>query len=439
MTKQPRKRSAVPSSRVGRMLRFGLLGGELTLNTAIASAKQLTTGKRPDALSAALTPRNADLLVRRLATLRGPAMKVGQMLSLQGEDLLPASFQKTLEILRSQGYSMPDTQLRRVLGREYGKGWQERFSHFEMEPVAAASIGQVHRVTKKNGRELALKVQYPGVARSIDSDVNNLAALLRRIDFLPVSLDVEAIAKEAKRQLRLEADYVAEAKHLAHFRRLVSDMPEVLVPGVDRELSTRRVLALDWIDGEPLEHLCGEAVAQTRRNEVARSLYALMFRELFEFRFMQTDPNFANYLYLPGERRIALLDFGSVCTFAGEFVDVYRRICRSVIAKDRNAIRDAAVEIGYARADDDREMLDGVVDIIELVCEPLAHRGSYDFAASRLAARARDLGMSVAFGKGLRSPPPETIFLHRKLVGTFLTCASLKAKINVHPLLDPFL
>ena len=84
-------------------------------------------------------------------------------------------------------------------------------------------------------------------------------------------------------------------------------------------------------------------------------------------------------------------------------------------------------------------MLDGVVDIIELVCEPIAHRGSYDFAASRLAARARDLGLAVAFGKGLRSPPPETIFLHRKLVGTFLTCASLRAKINVHPLLDPLL
>ncbi len=117
MTAKPRKRSAVPSSRVGRMLRFGLLGGELTLNTAIASARQLTSGQRPDPLSAALTPRNADLLVRRLATLRGPAMKVGQMLSLQGEDLLPPSFQKTLEILRSQGYSMPDTQLRRVLGR----------------------------------------------------------------------------------------------------------------------------------------------------------------------------------------------------------------------------------------------------------------------------------------------------------------------------------
>ena len=439
MTDSRRKRSAVPSSRVGRMLRFGLLGGELTLSTALASAKQLGSGKRPDTLSSALTPRNAELLVKRLASLRGPAMKVGQMLSLQGEDILPAPFRKTLEVLRSQGFSMPDTQLRRVLGREFGKGWQDRFADFDLEPVAAASIGQVHRATKKNGRELALKVQYPGIARSIDSDVDNLAALLRRVDFLPVSLDVDVLAREAKRQLRLEADYLAEAQHIRHFRRLVSDMPEVVVPRVDNEFSTRRVLATDWIDGEPLEHLCGEAVSQARRNEVARSLYRLMFRELFEVRVMQTDPNFANYLYLPGERRLALLDFGSMCTFTIEFVEQYRHICRAVLAKVRKASREVAFEIGYARPHDDADMTDAVVDIIELVCEPIAHRGIVDFGASDLTVRARDLGIEAAFGKGLRPPPPETIFLHRKLVGTFLACTRLRARINVHALLEPML
>jgi predicted unusual protein kinase regulating ubiquinone biosynthesis (AarF/ABC1/UbiB family) len=434
-----RKRSAVPSSRVGRLLRFGLLSGELTLNTALAGAMQLTTGKRPDLLSTVLTPRNADLLVRRLATLRGPAMKVGQMLSLQGEDILPAAFRQTLEMLRSQGFSMPDTQLKRVLGREFGKGWESRFAHFDTEPVAAASIGQVHRVTKVHGRELALKVQYPGVARSIDSDVDNLASLLKRFDFLPGGLDVQALAGEAKRQLRLEADYRLEARNLKRYRHLVSDMPELVVPRVDSSLSTQRVLATDWIEGESMEHLCGEAVAQARRNEVGHSLYRLLFRELFEFGFMQTDPNLANYLYLPADRRIALLDFGSVCTYSGEFTDRYRRIVRAVLAHDRAAIRDGAIEIGYAQPDDSNDMHDGVVDIIQLVCEPIAHRGSYDFSASQLASRARDLGLALAFGKGLRSPPPETIFLHRKLAGTFLACARLRARVNVHTLLEPFL
>jgi predicted unusual protein kinase regulating ubiquinone biosynthesis (AarF/ABC1/UbiB family) len=435
-----RKRSAVPTSRVGRLLQFGLLGGELALSAALSAAKTLSTGQRPDLATAVLTQGSADLLARRLAALRGPAMKVGQMLSLQGDEIVPPEFRNALSMLRSQGYAMPDTQLRRVLGREYGKGWEARFVRFDPEPVAAASIGQIHRARKPGGRELALKIQYPGVARSVDSDVNNLATLLRRLDFLPLTLDVDALAAEAKRQLRLETDYEAEARHLERYGRLVADMAdEVVVPRVDRSLTTRRVLAMDWIDGEPLEKLASEAVPQSRRNAAARTLQRLVLRELFEFRFMQTDPNFDNYLYIPSTQRLALLDLGSAYEFSPEFVDSYRRVCRAVIARDAAAIRDAAFEIGYAHPGDPQDMVRGAVEIIELVCEPLRHRGAYDFAGSGLVARARDLGIAVAFKRGLRSPPPETMFLHRKLVGTFLLCSRLRARVNVHALLDRFL
>jgi predicted unusual protein kinase regulating ubiquinone biosynthesis (AarF/ABC1/UbiB family) len=435
---RPRKRSAVPSSRVGRLLRFGMLSGELALSTAVASAKQLTSGRRPDLVSAVLTPGNAERLARRLASLRGPAMKVGQMLSIQGEDVLPPEFRNALGMLRSQGYAMPDTQLRRVLGREYGKGWERKFDRFDTEPVAAASIGQLHRARKRGGRELALKIQYPGVAKSVDSDVDNLSSLLRRLEFLPVSLDVEAIAREAKRQLHLETDYESEARHLERYARHVAAMPEVSVPHVDRALTTRRILAMDWIDGEPLEGLASEAVPQSTRNAVARTLQELMFRELFEFRFMQTDPNIANYLYRPETGQLALLDLGAASEFRTEFVDHYRRICRAILARDRAGIRDAAFAIGYASPDDPPEMTEGALDIIELVCEPLAHRGPYDFAGSGLIGRARDLGLAVVFDRGLRSPPPETIFLHRKLLGTFLVCSRLRARVNVHALIERF-
>jgi predicted unusual protein kinase regulating ubiquinone biosynthesis (AarF/ABC1/UbiB family) len=421
------------------MLRFGMLSGELALSTAVGAARQLSKGERVDLASAVLTPGNADRLARRLAALRGPAMKVGQILSLQADDLIPEEFRNALAMLRSQGYSMPDTQLRRVLGREYGKGWQERFARFDFEPVAAASIGQLHRARKHGGRELALKIQYPGVARSVDSDVENLAGLLRRLDFLPTKFDVPALAAEAKRQLRLETDYEAEAHHLERYRRLVADMPDLVVPRVDRSLTTRHILAMDWIDGEPLEVLASEAVPAPRRNAVARTLQELMFRELFEFRFVQTDPNIANYLYLPGTQQLALLDLGSVGEYTAEFVDGYRRACRGVVDDDEAAIRRAVFDLGYAHADDPEPMTRNAVEIIRLVCEPFAHRGVYDFAASGLVARARDLGLRAAFGHGLRSPPPETMFLHRKLVGTFMICAKLHAHVNVHSLIRRFL
>jgi predicted unusual protein kinase regulating ubiquinone biosynthesis (AarF/ABC1/UbiB family) len=434
-----RKTSAVPTSRLGRALRFGMLTGELALSAAVGTARQWSTGKPVDLAASLLTPANAEMLARRLAVLRGPAMKLGQLISLSGEELVPEEFRRALDMLRAQGYSMPDSQLRRVLGREFGKGWQERFAHFEFEPVAAASIGQIHRARKLGGRELALKIQYPGVARSVDSDVDNLAMLLRRLDFLPLQLDVPALAREAKRQLKLETDYEREARNLERYRKLVAVMPDVIVPRVDRTLTTRHVLAMDWVEGEPLEALASEAVPQARRNAIARTLYELLFRELFEFRFVQTDPNFANYLYLPATHQLALLDLGSAGDFPAVLVDSYRDACRAMIAGDDRALREAMFAIGYAQPDDPEALIENASDIIKLACEPLTHRSSYDFAASGLAIRARDLGLAVAFGKGLRSPPPATIFLHRKLIGTFLICSRLRARVNVHAIIERFI
>jgi predicted unusual protein kinase regulating ubiquinone biosynthesis (AarF/ABC1/UbiB family) len=434
-----RKRGAVPTSRLGRALQFGLLTGELALSAAVGTARQVTSGKPIDLAASLLTPGNAETLARRLATLRGPAMKLGQLLSLSGEELVPEEFRRALDILRAQGYAMPDSQLRRALGREFGKGWQDRFARFDMEPVAAASIGQIHRARKVGGRELALKIQYPGVARSVDSDVDNLASLLRRLDFLPLQLDVPALTAEAKRQLKLETDYEAEARNLDRYRKLAAVMPGVVVPRVDRTISTRHVLAMDWIEGEPLEALASEAVPQARRNEVARVLYELMFRELFQFHFMQTDPNLANYLYLPATHQVALLDLGSVGEYPAALVAGYRTIVRALLADDEQKLREGLHAVGYTHPEDPEAMTQNAMAIIRLACEPLLQRGPYAFAESGLVMRARDLGLSVIFGKGMRSPPPETLFLHRKLIGTFMICAKLKARVNVHALVEKFI
>jgi predicted unusual protein kinase regulating ubiquinone biosynthesis (AarF/ABC1/UbiB family) len=433
-----RKRGAVPTTRLGRALQFGMLTGGLAFSAAVGTARQVTSGKPIDLAASLLTPGNAEMLARRLATLRGPAMKLGQLLSLSGEELIPEEFRRALEILRAQGYAMPDAQLRRTLGREFGKGWQDRFARFDMEPVAAASIGQIHRARKVGGRELALKIQYLGVARSVDSDVDNLASLLRRLDFMPLQLDVPALAAEAKRQLKLETDYETEARNLDRYRKLAAVMPDVVVPRVDRTLSTRHVLAMDWIEGEPLEALASEAVPQARRNAVARILYELMFRELFQFHFMQTDPNLANYLYLPATHQVALLDLGSVGEYPAPLVAGFKTIVRAMLTDNEPLLREGLHAVGYTHPDDPEPMTQNAMSIIRLACEPLLQRGPYAFAESGLVVRARDLGLSVIFGKGMRSPPPETLFLHRKLIGTFMICAKLKARVNVHALIEKF-
>lgn len=415
-----------------------MAAGGLAAGAAALGLKRMARGEAPDFRGALLSAPIAKRLVERLARLRGAAMKIGQLVSMQGEDLLPAEFAQALSALRSQAAPMPTQQLHGVLGREYGTGWQRRFKSFDHEPVAAASIGQVHRATAADGRDLALKIQYPGVARSIASDVDNVAALLRLFNLLPIDLDVAGIADEAKRQLMQEADYLSEARFLDGFRQLVADEPALLVPRVHHDLTTTRILAMDFIDAAPLDVVA--TMPQDRRNGVGALIERLLFRELFEFRMMQTDPNFANYLYQPEGARVVLLDFGATRQFGADFVANYARISRAVIDGDRDAIAREAVNIGYAAADDSPERIDAVVDMCLLACEPLRQVGRYDFGASDLPVRIRDLGFDLAVRRRLlRTPPPETLFLHRKLVGSFLLLARLEANVDARALIEPFL
>lgn len=439
MTRKPPP-AAVPQSRLGRLARIGFAAGELAVGGAIEGLRRLGQPNDPKAGSPLFTATTARRLAERLSNLRGAAMKLGQLISLQGEDVLPPEFAQALAVLRSSAAPMPPQQLHRVLGREYGKGWERRFAEFNDEPIAAASIGQVHRARTRDGRDLALKIQYPGVAKSITSDVDNVAALLRMANVLPLGIDVRGIASEAKRQLQQESDYVAEGRFLEKYARLVAGDPDLRVPRVHWDFTTPRVMAMDFVEGVPLEAMAREDVPRKQRDKLGLALEHLMFRELFEFRVMQTDPNFANYLFQPETEQLVLLDFGATMLLSAALVDKFRRITRAVIAQDRAAIAKEAVGIGYLAADAPSAQVEAVVDVILLVCEPLRHRGRYDFGASDLPARARDLGFDLAFKQGLlKAPPAETMFLHRKLAGMYLLVARLGARVDVRSLIQPLL
>jgi len=222
-----------------------------------------------------------------------------------------------------------------------------------------------------------------------------------------------------------------EADHAERFARLLAGTPGIIVPRIHRDLTTRRVLALDYIESEPIESIAGLGTSQHTRDALARRIEGLMFRELFEFHLMQTDPNPANYRYQADTGQLVLLDFGATLEIDPERVDGYREICRAVIADDERMIHAAALRLGYLGPDTPADSAAGVIEIIRLVCQPIRHRGAYDFAASQLPLRARDLGLEVAFRQGLPTPPPATMFLHRKLVGTFLLCARLRARFDV--------
>ena len=435
-----RRQTRVPSSRVARLLRLGMLAGEVTVGGIAEGVKRLAGQGDKTSGNAFLTAANARRLARHLAGLRGAAMKLGQLMSMEGKDLLPPEFADALGLLRDSGNSMPDSQLRRVLGQAYGHGWEAQFKDFDYAPIASASIGQVHRATTTDGRELALKIQYPGVARSIVSDVDNLAAMLRVSRILPQQMDVSDLIAEAKRQLRREADYLLEAELAERYAESLGDSPGLRVPRVHRDLTTRHVLAMDYMSGVSLDTIAQPGASQKLRDSVGSRLQELVFRELFEFRSMQTDPNFGNYLFEPDSGDIILLDFGSTCEFSPQFTRRYAHITRAIIDGDDAALYAAATSIGYIHRDASDEHAAHILDLLYLACAPLRHKGRYDFAASELVGEVRKRALGMMLGsEEFHAPPAETAFLHRKLIGSFLLCARINARVDMHRLVLRFL
>ena len=424
---------AIPTSRMGRLARVARMAGGVAGGMLAEGTRQLRSGKRPRARDMLLTPANARRVADQLATMRGAAMKVGQILSMDTGDFLPRELADILARLRSDARYMPVTQLRRVMEAAYGEDWEALLYGFEMKPLAAASIGQVHRAVAPDGREIALKVQYPGVAASIDSDVDNIAALLRMSGLLPAELDIQPLLDDAKRQLKDEADYHKEAEFLQAFGDLLAADERFLVPEVLPELTRKTVLAMTYVAGKPIETIVD--LPQAERDRVMSALVELMFMELFELRMVQTDPNFANYQYRRKSGQVVLLDFGATRRFKAGFVNSYRKLLAAALAEDRSRVIAAAERIGYAMGDEDSEYRELVLELFLLALEPLRHEGAYDFARSDMARRMSELAEEVsAYRDFWRAPPTDAMYFHRKLGGMFLLASRLKARVEVNQL-----
>jgi predicted unusual protein kinase regulating ubiquinone biosynthesis (AarF/ABC1/UbiB family) len=365
-------------------------------------------------------------------------MKLGQLLSMDGGDFLPPELADILARLRSNAESMPTKQLVKVLQNAWGEDWQDNFSQFDMNPIAAASIGQVHKAVTHDGRTLALKIQYPGVRKSINSDVDNVATLLRISTLLPKELEISELLEEAKIQLHQEADYIREAKYLKRYGEQLAGAENFLIPEVDDELTTKDILAMTFVDGHPIEELVHED--ESTRNRVMTLLLDLLFKEIFEFQLVQTDPNFANYQYNTEEQSLVLLDFGATREYKKRFSNAYKAFFKAAIKEDMVGLRKASERIGYFKEDISDQHLDFVQNLFFMATEPLRFEGEYDFANTDLGARLSDAGMALSLEQGYwHTPPVDSLFLHRKVGGLFLLAARLKAKVNVNALAQQYL
>jgi predicted unusual protein kinase regulating ubiquinone biosynthesis (AarF/ABC1/UbiB family) len=418
--------SPVPRERSERAAR---LAGLIASLAGDAARAWLTRSREP---KGALSEEAAQRVVDALSELRGPAIKLGQFASLQS-DLLPSPLMDLLTRLRDQADAMPRAQVEGVLRRELGADWSGRFAEFDFEPLAAASIGQVHAAVARDGRDLAVKIQYPGVEQAIDSDVDALGRLLRTLGLFSAGEELEQLLPEMKRELHREADYRREAESTERYRALLGVHPDLEVPVVHRDLSTRRVLVTGRVRGVPIEDLRSVEHSAERRDRFGRALLQLALRELLELRYLQTDPNFANYVYQPKSERVALLDFGSVRRLSRRFIEAYARLMRASVEGRGGRIVRSATGLGLLGADASAELRGGFVELCHMAAEPLRHAGAYDFGVSDLPARVRSASRAAYAGR-LPALPIEVLLLHRKLAGTFLLLQHIGARVDARAL-----
>lgn len=429
--------AAVPATRVARALGFANLGIGLAVGTAVEGASRLFGS--PNSESVVVNSANSDRLVRTLCRMRGAALKMGQMLSIQDQTMLPEPLHQALSSVRQNAEAMPKFQLESQLQSQLGQEWERLFDSFEEKPFAAASIGQVHRATLPGNKKVVVKVQYPGVAQSISSDLQNLAMLIQWTGMAPKGLFLDNIIRVGRQELQVECDYTREAENQDRMRRFVEVDPflrenAVIVPQVHPSLATNQVLVSDFVAGGTIDKIVN-SVPQNERDRIGQLIMYLTMRELFVWRFMQTDPNWGNFLYDTNTRQVGLIDFGAAREYSQEFVDGYLRIVWANANRDRDTMLEQSYRMGFLTGDELPEMVEAHVQSGFTVGEPFFDSSApFDFRGSQISRRLQQ-HTSVFLRHRLTPPPDEVYTLHRKLAGTFMLCIELGAAVPARNLL----
>ncbi|KAG1821390.1 ABC1 family-domain-containing protein [Suillus variegatus] len=377
-----------------------------------------------------LTEANITRLVSKLSQMRGAALKLGQFMSIQDTHLLPPEVDKIFRRVQDSAHYMPDWQMQQVLCTSLGESWANNFTSFDRIPFAAASIGQVHHAvlaqsqspSGDDGQHVAVKIQFPNIASSIANDLGYVKMILTAGSLLPRGLFLDRTIQVMKDELADECDYSREASFLERYRS-----PDCL--GADARFrvpwvwpgSTERVLVMEHVEGVSIGDAIVGGLPQEERNEIASRIIELCLRELFQFRLMQTDPNFTNFLWDSRAQQLSLVDFGATREYTKEFMDSWLRLLKLLHLRT--------------------VMLNAHVSSMVLLATPFKPTTSqpFEFGSGTpwadITAQIRDF-IPVMLKHRLTPPPRETYSLNRKLSGAFLLASRLRAVVDTKKLWD---
>ena len=432
-----REKDSIPTGRLRRTARLGGLAGGQMARSYAARAADLTRSE--EARRAATEKRQleaAERVLDVLGQMKGAAMKLGQVASFVDTGALPpeahARLEEKLAKLRDSAPRVSFEQMRKVIEADMGESLEDVFAEFETEAFAAASIGQVYRARLRDGRRVAVKVQYPGIVNAVRADVQNLGMLLRVAKLLAPGMDPKTMAEEIRERLTEELDYEVEAQTHRTFARTWRGHPFVVIPDVVTELSGERVLVTEFMDGIGFEQV--KELPQADRDRFGEIVYRFFLGSLYRTRRFSADPHPGNYLLLE-DGRVAFIDFGMSKRVSREQVDAELEVMRAGIEREPDRLRAALVAMGFFGADDPVITAERVQEHFE------AAAGWY--AVDRELTIDRDYVRRVMIDAGgpqsrfwelmkRQTMPPETLFARRMEGLTLAVLGQLEATANWH-------
>lgn len=417
--------SKIPTSLFGRGTRLLGLASKLALEEA--SSRLKTWEDEKEKLLSKV--QMAQDMVKTLSQLKGASMKVGQLLSLDLGDYLPPEIVKVLEQLHHQSTFLDFEKIEKVLQSELG----DKYPHLleiSAKPIAAASIGQVHRA-KLHGKDVVIKVQYPGVAESIPSDMKLLEVIVKQANFFQGKreTDLSAFFQEVREVLLKEADYNNELLMHLLYREKFRESPYV-IPHAYEEYSTGKVLTQEFIEGLSFSQWLETNPPVAIKEKMSDLMMRLYLEEVFHHGMVQTDPNPGNFL-ITRDDRMALLDFGAVKVYSPEFISGYRNILRHAYVRDSEKIIEEALKLNFMDPREGNDVKEIFLEMMEFLVEPFRLDHHFDFTDKTFFTKSRDLSWEMTKRCRYSPPPKDLIFLHRKLAGIFIFIKRMDVKIKL--------